>query len=248
MQYDALAPIYDRVMSHVDYEDWVELIHKVVARFSRFPNPDIVEIGAGTGVLGSRLTDLGYRYFGSDICYPMIREARSKRDLAVCASDGRHLPFKKQFGVAVFLYDGINYLQNSQDYTTLFQSVYDILLPGGLFLFDITTRENSIRHFTEYLDFEDYGDFSYVRHSYFDEISSIQHNDFTIFKQTQNNPDLYQKFTDNHRQRILSVSAIEKNIPPELFSKVGVWDGYSFKKFTPYSERVHFLLRKNGTA
>lgn len=248
MQYDALAQIYDRVMSHVEYEDWVELIRKVVARFSAFPNPEMLEVGAGTGVLGSRLVKLGYRYLGSDLSFPMIREAHAKRELPVCAADGRFLPFKKQFGMAVFLYDGINYLKSLQEYATLFQAVADVLLPGGLFLFDITTEENSIRHFSEFIDFEDFGDFSYIRHSYFDELSSVQHNDFTIYKQSEKNPDLYRKLVDRHQQRILSVSEIEKSIPDHLFSVQGIWDGYSFKRYSARSERVHFLLRKNGAA
>ncbi|MFW5813169.1 MAG: class I SAM-dependent DNA methyltransferase [Fibrobacterota bacterium] len=248
MQYDALAAIYDRVMSHVGYEDWVELIRRVVARFSAFPNPEILEIGAGTGVLGSRLVKLGYRYLGSDLSFPMIREAHRKRKLPVCAADGQFLPFKKQFGMVVFLYDGINYLGSPQEYATLFQAVADVLLPGGLFLFDITTEENSIKHFNEFIDFEDFGDFSYVRHSYYDEMSSVQHNDFTIYKQSEKHSDLYRKLFDRHQQKIFSVPAIEKIIPDHLFSVQGIWDGYSLKRYSARSERIHFLLRKNGAS
>ncbi|MDR2579042.1 MAG: class I SAM-dependent methyltransferase [Chitinispirillales bacterium] len=244
MQYDVIAPMYDRLMRHVDYGEWIDLIARVIKRFSASDDPEILEIGAGTGVVGGRLGGLGYRYTASDLSFPMCREAHNERNLPICAADARALPFKKQFGLALFLYDGINYLHTQGDYRKLFASVCDILLPGGLFLFDITTRANSVKHFTNYFDYDDYGDFSYARHSYFDDKKSIQHNDFTIYRQSPENPGLYEKHTETHTQKVFSVSEIEKTIPRKRFTVLGIWDGYSFRKFSPRSERIHFLLRK----
>jgi SAM-dependent methyltransferase len=272
--------MYDRLMRHVEYDEWAALIRRVIGRFGESGSPDILEIGAGTGVVGERLSGFGYRYVASDLSFPMCREARA-RGLPTCAADARRLPFKKQFGMALFLYDGINYLFTANDYRKLFSSVYDALVPGGLFLFDITTRWNSVTHFSNYLDFEDYGDFCYARHSYFDAAESVQHNDFTIYRlvddgadssvsgddypltnsrtdcgdgtmptdaSDENHPPLYEKFTEAHEQKVFSVSEIEKTIPKKRFTVLGVWDGYTFRKYSSRSERVHFLLRKNGGA
>ncbi len=246
MQYDALAPIYDRLMSHVEYEEWVDLIKRVVARYGNSRFPRIFELGAGTGVLGSTLVKMGYSYIGSDLSLPMCHQAHSIRNLPVCTADARFLPVKTKFDLVLFLYDGINYLRTVDDFAVLFQSVAKMLSPGGLFLFDITTEANSLRHFSEYLDFEDYGDFSFVRHSYYDDNTCIQHNDFTIYKQSDENPRLFEKFKERHRQRVYPVSAIEQVIPAEHFNILGIWDGYSFKRYSPRSERIHFLLRKSG--
>jgi SAM-dependent methyltransferase len=291
MQYDALAPIYDRLMDFVEYDEWIELIVKTAARFGTSDDPQILELGAGTGVVGAALSGMGYRYIASDLSFPMCKEARSKRGLAACAADARYLPFKREFDIALFLYDGINYLLAMDDYRRLFASVYNVLVPGGLFLFDITTRENSVRHFLDYLDFEDYGDVSFVRHSYFDAGKSIQHNDFTIYRQidvcrgvacnalaptlsgggknescntrgirgvsrnapTDNNPSgdddsprLYEKHIESHRQKIFSVEEIERVIPKKRFETLGIWDGYTFRKYSARSERIHFLLRRVG--
>ena len=246
MQYDALAPIYDQLMSHVEYEEWANLITKVVAKFSLTPSPEIIEIGAGTGVLGAFLADMGYSYIASDLSFSMCKEARKARGLPVCAADGGSLPFKKEFGIALFLYDGINYLHSLDDYRRLFYSVYNVLVPGGLFLFDVTTRANSIRHFGDCLYFEDYGDFSYVRHSHFNKKSAVQHNDFTIYRKSQSGSDLYEKYVERHSQKVFAAVEIEKTVPKESFSVLGVWDGYTFRKHSGKSERIHFLLRKNG--
>jgi len=244
MPYNALAHVYDRLMNHVEYEEWAALTVRVAARYGAARNTEILEIGAGTGVVGEMLRDMGYRYTASDISFPMCKVASAKRGLPVCVADARHLPFKKQFGMAIFFYDGINYLLTQDDYRKMFVSVYDILAPNGLFLFDVTTRENSVKHFMNYLDFEDYGDFSYVRESYFDIKKSIQHNDFTIYRRSEENPDYYEKYTEEHRQKVFLVPEIEKMIPMKRFETLGIWDEYSFRKYTAKSLRIHFLLRK----
>jgi len=248
MQYSALAPIYDRLMYFVEYDEWASLIQRVTRRFGVSRDPDILELGAGTGVVGSILRGMGYRYTGSDLSFPMCREAAGVRGLPVCAADARCLPFRKKFGLTLFLYDGINYLLTLDDYRSLFDSVCDVLLPGGLFLFDITTRGNSVRHFQNYLDFEDYGDVSYVRHSYFDHLRSIQHNDFTIYRRSEGDPRFYEKFTEAHAQRVFSVSEIRRAVPKDRFSVLGIWDGYTFQKYSGKSDRIHFLLEKSGGA
>jgi len=244
MQYEALAPVYDRLMGHVEYDEWADLILRVASRYGAGRNTDILELGAGTGVVGSMLRDMGYSYIASDRSFSMCRVANDKRSLPVCVADARRLPFLKRFGMVLFLYDGINYLHTMDDYRKLFASVYDVLAPGGLFLFDVTTRENSMRHFLNYLDFEDYGDFSYVRESYFEIAKSIQHNDFTIYRRSEENPDYYKKYTETHRQKVYSVPEIERMIPAKRFETLGIWDGYSFRRYTVRSLRVHFLLRK----
>ncbi|MCL2688723.1 MAG: class I SAM-dependent methyltransferase [Chitinispirillia bacterium] len=246
MQYDALAPIYDRLMSHVEYEEWAELITKIVLKFSKTPDPHIIEIGAGTGILGGRLKNLGYDYIASDISFSMCREARGKTECAipVCAADGRNLPFKKQFDLALFLYDGINYLQTLHHYSDLFNSVYNVLVPGGLFLFDITTRANSMKYFSDNMYYEDFDEFSYIRHSHFDEKDAVQHNDFTIYRKYDDNSNLYEKITEKHQQKVFTPAQIKTVIDNRQFKVTGVWNGYTFRKYSNKSERIHFLLQR----
>jgi len=245
--YDALAPIYDRLMSHVEYEEWAELITKVVLKFSQTPDPHIIEIGAGTGILGERLKDLRYSYIASDLSFSMCKEVRAaQRGIPVCVADGTKLPFKKQFNLALFLYDGINYLQTLDEYRTLFDSVYNILDNGGLFLFDITTRTNSVKYFSDYMYYEDYDEFSYIRHSHYDDKNAMQHNDFTIYRKYNGNSNLYEKVTEKHRQKIFSPAQIKSVIDSNKMKVIGVWNGYTFRKYSNKSERIHFLLRKTA--
>jgi len=243
VKYDALAPIYDRLMYHVEYDEWVSLIGRIISKFSSVKSPAIYEIGGGTGLLGQRLVAEGYSYQGSDFSFQMCQEAKSKGLPFFCA-DGRSLPLKQKFDLVIFLYDGINYLLTLEEYASLFSQVANILPKGGLFLFDITTETNSISHFIDYLDFEDYGDYSFVRRSYYDDTKTTQYNEFTIFKLDQKKPPLYQKYKEHHEQKVFPVKLLEETIPRSHFHIVGIYDGYTFRKYSSRSERIHFLLKK----
>lgn len=232
-------------MHHVRYNEWIDLIGRVIARYGSNLQPRIFEIGGGTGILGEQLRRQGYRYVGSDLSFEMSRMAR-KRRIAFLAADGRALPVKAQFDLVIFLYDGINYLWDFSEYHRLFGEVWNCLEPNGLFLFDITTSANSLRNFRDYLDYEDFGDAYYVRHSYFDVPTKMQHNDFTIFMKVDGPGSLYERTEEHHAQRVFAASLIEKQISPEQFSILGIWDGFTFRKYSRHSERIHFLLRKNS--
>ena len=232
-------------MSHVEYDEWVRLIERIVDRFLRIPSPAILEIGGGTGILGQKLIDQGYSYIGSDRSLSMCSRASQRKIPFLCA-DGLHLPLKKQFDLALFLYDGINYLRTLDDYAALMQEVALNLALDGFFLFDITTEANSLRHFRSYLEFEDWGDYAYVRRSYYRKEPMEQHNDFTIFHQVATAPMLFQKIHENHTQIVFGASSIAKKIPSSLFSIEGIWDGFSFRNYHSHSERIHFLLKKRG--
>lgn len=242
--------MYDRIMAHVGYNQWFSLVNNVTAEYGGgAPHVAILELGAGTGVLGRQCADAGVSYKGSDLSISMCRQA-ARRALPFFCADARRLPLKSdaRFDIVLFLFDGINYLMTSADYCRVFSEVHAHLKCGGLFLFDITTEFNSRTNFNEYVDADDLGDSFYFRHSYFDDISGVQHNDFTIFTRSSAQPQLYEKSLESHCQRVFTVSEIKGSVPDSLFEILGIWDNFSMKKYTSRSERVHFLLRKKEAA
>lgn len=243
--YDALAPIYDRIMSHVEYEEWVRLIERVADKFLQILHPSIFELGGGSGVLAALLIRNGYRYFGSDRSFSMCRVARRRLAPFACA-DALAIPLKKPFDLIVFLYDGINYLQTLEDYALLFSEAARCLLPGGLFLFDITTEANSLNHFRSYLEFEDWGDYAYIRRSYYNKEHREQRNDFTIYHQMAKDSPVYEKKTERHCQKVFGAELIAQTVPSALFAIEGIWDGFSFRSYHSHSERIHFLLKRRA--
>lgn len=246
-QYTALAPLYDRLMSHVDYSLWKALISRVVHKYLGRKNARIFEIGGGTGCLGDQLSREGFTYTGSDLSFSMCLQASKVRGLPFFCADGQHLPVSNLFDLVIFLYDGINYLKTKESYRDLFTQVNQCLVNNGLFLFDVTTESNSMAHFMDSFDCEDFGDAYYIRHSYYDRLKLLQYNDFTVFLRDHENRNLFSKHNERHAQKVLSVNEIKKRIPSDLFSIEGIWDGFSTKPAHRRSERIHFLLRKKTT-
>jgi SAM-dependent methyltransferase len=232
-------------MNHVNYDLWFTLIQKIVAQHFPYRKPSILELGGGTGVLAKKLKNNGYTYWGSDYSFSMCKEAYKKGIPFFCA-DARHVPVKKTFPLAIFLYDGINYLTTLNDYKKLFSVMYTLLDAGGFFLFDITTEINSVANFLDIIDSEDFGSSSYIRHSYFDRNKKIQHNDFTIFTKSDGNKSLFGKSSEYHIQKIFSAEEILSVIPKNHFIIMGVWDNFSFNTYNSQSERIHFLLKKKN--
>jgi SAM-dependent methyltransferase len=236
-------------MNHVEYDDWILLIEKVVKKYLKKSkeNISILELGGGTGILGKKLSEIGFCYQGSDYSFCMAKQSL-KRDMPFVCADARKIPFKKKFDFILFLYDGINYLNSIEEYKVLFQEVAECLTDGGIFLFDITTEFNSVNHFYDYQNFEEYSDYSVVRHSYYNEITTTQHNDFTIFRLQKDNIPFYKKYIEKHEQKVLPPQLIEEMVPGKQFEVSGIWDEFSMRKYSPRSERIHFLLKRRHRA
>ena len=238
-------------MSHVEYDRWALYIKKILENYGVADAPRIFEIGGGTGLLGCKLRAEGYSHIGSDLSFSMCRQAL-KRRAPFFTADARSLPLKNtaSFDLIIFLYDGINYLQSIDAYPVVFEQVHKHLHDRGLFLFDITTIANSLDNFSEFLDAGDFDGHFYFRRSYYHAIDSMQYNDFTIFKQVKKGPDsedaacFYTKSFEHHAQKVLDVRAIKGAVPDMLFDIIGIWDSFSFKRYSNNSERVHFLLKK----
>ncbi len=243
MRYEALAPYYDALMHHVKYGEWVRLISKVIDRYIPEKTVSIIEMGGGTGILGNMLIEKGYRYTGSDYSFCMAREAQ-KKGLGFFCGDARFLPVKQRFDLAIFLYDGINYLLSLKDYQKIFTSVALCLKERGFFLFDVTTEENSYRYFFDHYDYQEYGPASLIRHSFYNPAKSLQTNEFTIFTPTDQTSGLYEKSTELHVQKVFTAEEIDSAIRNSAFDCIGIWDGYTTHRYKNHSERIHFLLQK----
>lgn len=241
--YSGLAPFYDRVMEHVDYDRWVRLIFDIDKKF-HLPNRRVVESGGGTGKLGKLFDGTNFQWHCSDRCFEMARQARQRLKVPVWVQDGCCPAVRKGFGLAVFLYDGINYLLKDDDFTACISAMMKVLSAGGYFLFDVTTETNSLRHFVDYRCTEDLDEFHVTRHSTYNRKTRIQANRFDFFERHADG--LRKIATEKHAQRVYSLDKIQEMIADagpghEL---VGMWDGFSFRPAGPNSERVHFLLRK----
>ncbi len=83
--YTALADVYDVAMDHVDYEGWADFILHLIADeadeadAAEKPNPSILELGCGTGLLTEQLlVQSDHFVLATDGSADMLRIARDR--------------------------------------------------------------------------------------------------------------------------------------------------------------------------
>lgn len=242
--YSALAPIYDQVMAHVNYERWAAYVHDIIQRF----RPDtewVVDVSCGTGTCLSFLRDYGYRVTGMDSSMAMVKQAAQKslrqQNRFLCA-DLLNVPLSKQPDVVISLYDSMNYLLNASLWRKALLEIYKILHNNGLFVFDVSTVLNSDKDFSKYVHRETFGEGSYFRKSEFEKKEAIQKNYFEIKLKSQPK----KIFCENHQQRIRPLKEIVDFIENSPFTFVAGYQEFTFEPFAEDCERVHFVLKKES--
>ena len=143
--YEFLAGSYDAFTADVNYPRWAEYVEWHFSRLKR-PVQSVLDLACGTGSLTLELARRGYRMTGVDLSYDMLALAEEKcRELEpsptfFCQSMDRfRLP--GQVDACVCCLDSVNYVLQPKKLQAAFRRVYEVLEPGGLFLFDADTPE-----------------------------------------------------------------------------------------------------------
>jgi len=240
--YAHLAPLYDWVMSHVDYAGWADFVRRVL-QHHRHVAGDVLEVAGGTGQLFENLELQGQKtYICSDLSLAMLQAMPDGFPCERVVADMRELPFVGRFDTLLCLYDSINYMMNSADFLQALQSFSRACCSGAVAIFDVTTEFNSRTWFDDVVDTEELEDCTLIRRSFFEESDRIQNNYFTFFHRQANG--LYDRVDENHQQRIWSVEQITGFVAQTDWEILGVYDGFTLDPAEDTSERIHFVLRK----
>jgi SAM-dependent methyltransferase len=134
--YDQFAPFYDAAMD--DPAPRAARVRRAVERFGPEAT-SLLELGCGTGSILAGLADYP-SLTGLDQSVAMLSVASQKVPSArLLQGDIRAFWLGERFDVVCCVFDTLNHLLNFDDWRSMFESVYDHLVPGGLFVFDVNT-------------------------------------------------------------------------------------------------------------
>lgn len=144
--YETLAASYDRLTYDVPYEEVLQFLQKLCARFGVKPQT-VLDLACGTGSLSVLLAQAGYQVLGVDRSAEMLTLADRK---AAALPEGVQRPYfilqsmqklrLPQPVDAVFCcLDSLNYLTKPDDCQRTLRRVFDALRPGGVLIFDVNT-------------------------------------------------------------------------------------------------------------
>lgn len=112
----------------------------------------VLDLCCGTGRLARFFLEKGFRVVGLDLSEYMVAYARENNLEFVVAEqadfiqgDAADFTLEEKFGLVVSTYDALNHLPNEAALRGCFHCVFDALVDGGYFIFDLNTRAG-LRH------------------------------------------------------------------------------------------------------
>lgn len=247
--YQALAPFYNRVMSHVDYPGWARYLRAAWRKYHGVKPPGrVLEIAAGTCPFATfPLFPKAFTVHTDRSPAMLTVGARHASPLQVspllCVTcDARALALRGPFDLAIMIYDSLNYLLRPEDVICALKEARQVLRPGGLFIFDVATETCSRRYFADSIDFEELDGCASVRASRYDARRRVQLNLFTLF--VVGADGRYDRREEVHRQRIYRIAALGKLARRAGFSVRACLADFTFRPGSEKNERVHFILQR----
>lgn len=245
LPYSKFAAAYDEMMENVDYIRWADYIARLFAIYNYHPER-VLDVACGTGSAAILLAQKGYIMSGTDRALEMLLWAREKAKkrgvkLRLWQQDMRHLAVAQPFDAVLCLYDSINYITATEDMKQVFERVSDALVPQGMFIFDITTEYNIVKHFDRRTFAESHENFSYIWRNLYFQKDKLCKTVLTFFLKEG---DQYQKYEELHIQRIYSVDEIKELLEETDYKLLSSFEAFTFDRWGRTSERVNFTAVK----
>ena len=185
--YDILAARYDTLQSDMDCRRWADYLSGLIGRFCKTSSSAkrIVDLGCGTGSVDIPLAQKGYDVTGIDNAQVMLEVASSKEDSEkVCFVLGDITDLEMDYDADCFLslLDTLDHIMDPDALRKIFRNVYDHLLPGGVFIFDVITQKHLEETFADNVFYQDYEDFLLLWVNNYDSEEQINTAELTFFE------------------------------------------------------------------
>lgn len=142
MDYDALAPVYERVFGPEAAEGTWRALERLLLPCLP-PRARVLDLCCGTGEITARLLRAGFRVTGVDRSRAMLAYARQRAPGArFLEADMREFrPAPGSFAAAVCVYNSLPHITSTRQLEAVFRRVARALAPGGSFVFDLYPEE-----------------------------------------------------------------------------------------------------------
>ncbi|MED0671522.1 class I SAM-dependent methyltransferase [Aneurinibacillus aneurinilyticus] len=246
--YRKLADVYDHLMADAPYDQWMQFTVQAWRMMGAHPHY-VAELGCGTGSLTRYLLERELEVWGVDLSADMLEVAREKigrshphASVHWLKQDIRHLSLPREMDSIVSFCDTLNYIPDAEGVRQVFAHVFDVLVSGGTFLFDVHTPYKIAEVFgNESFCYRD-EDVAYIWQSTYDETVETVEHDLTLFVAEGNG--LYRRFNELHHQRAYSLDDLQKWLGETGFSLLSITADFSTQQVEEDSERAFFLVQK----
>ena len=245
-----LSMVYDKLNSDVSAQAFSEFAAMCFEKYADVEVKHVCEIACGTGSVAIELEKKGFKVTASDLSEDMLAIADSKafeegcKNVIFTKQDMRDFTASNKAGAVICFLDSVNCLLKPKDVKSCFESAYNILVDGGIFVFDINSK---------YKFEKVYGDNAYILEdegilcawqNFYDEEKKIC--DFYLSFFIENEDGMYERQEENRRERMYTVKNIETYLKQAGFSCVDTVADFDFSKVDENTdERIFFIAKKD---
>ena len=225
-----LAPYYDRIMDHVNYDRWYMITTALAAMLpAGFMHLDAA---CGTGTLIKRLRAKGWKSVGTDLSFAMIGTGRrTGAGFPGAAGDLRALPVCGGIDYVTCLFDSVNFLLSIEEVMKAFGEFRSVMTPRGVLYFDVVTERMVTEHFEDQDWTEDNGRFSTMWRSRYSRKTGIAETSVRV----NSGPE------GTVRERIYTQNEIEHALDQAGLSLLGAFDAHTWKPPHRHTVRIDFV-------
>ncbi len=138
--YDDFSWLYHQHWDDYAENIWPLLQHDVLPHIPS--GSAVLDLCCGTGKMASKLSEQGFRVTGIDYSEKMLEFARINAPQAtILCQDARQISMDQRMDAVFSLFDSLNHMMTLNDLTRVFEQVWSVLNPGGLFFFDMNRIE-----------------------------------------------------------------------------------------------------------
>lgn len=247
-QYSRFAAFYDMFMDDVDYDGWAKYIAELIGK----PCSTVLECGCGTGEITLRLKKLGFDITGSDISHDMLEVASEKARrnglrIPFVRMDMRFITLHRQADCVIAPCDCVNYLTTKKACVEFFRSAYSVIKPGGLLIFDISSRHKLRSILGENTFSDSRENAAYIWRNNYDQERKLLEMELEFFVRAGASPGgapLYERFSETHIQRAHSEQEIRAWLEGAGFKVKSVFEAFKFIPPKEVCERLQFVAEK----
>ena len=246
--YEALARVYDRLITPEERERWMRDIPLRLREAGLRPPMSVLDLACGTGLMALQLARMGFKVTGVDLSEEMLeRAAENARARGVFVpfvrQDMRELSLHRPVDAVLCSCDGFNYLTEAADVDAAMAAVHRSLKKGGYFLFDVSTRETLAAMGDQFFG-EEEDEVAYIWENRYDEASCCLTMDVTLFIREDAKRDLFRRQREIHVQRGHSAEELTAALDRAGFDVRAVEAAFTRSAPGPGCDRIQITARK----
>lgn len=217
----SFSKAYDRILGNFA-TDVAPQIHKVFSLEAIYEKDrTLLDVCCGPGHLAYYFLNQGFTVTGIDLSEKMLEIARKKQDnrnhkIEWIKADASNFSLDKKFGLVVSTFDSLNLLPDLENLRKCFHCVYNHLISGGIFVFDINTKAGISTNNNVYI--KESEDFTIIGKGYFDGISDKGYLKFSGFLKLENG--LFEKFEHYSSNTVFMTKDITKILSQLGFNEI----------------------------